>query len=145
MRRRTKSKKKEILKLTVGFLLILLCVAFLSVGKYVYVTSYKITGIDESISPNGEYEVLYQNVGEPDFPFGYAHVRLVLNCKSKTVAKYKFDVANDGCSPTTEQWKVRWKDDCAEVMISGDEQHDVLYSLYFDGTVKTDNFETPSD
>lgn len=119
----------------------LLCVAA-PAGRYVYVTEYKITDIGSSVSPGGEYEIWYQNVGEPDFPFGQAHARLVLRQGRKTVAKQSFDVANDGGMPTDEQWDVQWKVDRAEVTVSGEEQPDHLYVLYFDGSAVSEEPET---
>ena len=127
---------KKTIKCILIIISIILIVFLLFIGRFEYVTRYKITDIDTSVSPNGEYELLYQNVGEPDLPFGYAHVRLVLKKGRETIIKYKFDVADDGGSPTTEQWQVIWKDDRADVLISGEEQPDHLYKLYFNGETK---------
>lgn len=114
----------------------------LLIGSFTYVTRYKITDIDSSTSPNGDYTVLYQNVGEPDWPFGYSHARLVLKHKDKTVSKYKFDVANDGGVLQPDSWSILWKDNCAEVTISGEEQSDVLYILSFDGRIDSVQLDT---
>lgn len=105
----------------------------LLIGSFTYITRYKITDIDSSTSPGGDYEVLYQNVGEPDWPFGYSHARLVLKHRDHTVSKYKFDVANDGGVLHSDSWSVKWKEDSVEITISGEEQSDVLYTLCFDG------------
>lgn len=135
------SGKKRYVKWICGIVSAILISVLLLIGCFVYITRYKITDIDTSVSPDNEYEVLYQNVGEPDWPFGYAHVRIVLRRERKTITKIKCDVANDGASPTAEQWNVNWEDTCAEVMISGEEQQNVLYTLYFDGTIKHESPE----
>ena len=114
----------------------------LLIGSFTYVTGYKITDIDSSASPNGDYTVFYQNVGEPDWPFGYSHARIVLKHKDETVSQYKFDVANDGGVLQSGSWSVLWKDDCAEVTISGEEQRDVLYIFYFDGRTDSVQLDT---
>ena len=47
-------------------------------------------------SPDGEYKIVFQAVGEPDWPFGPSHARIVLKHNGDTVAKRRYDVANDG-------------------------------------------------
>lgn len=121
-------------KRIVGVAAVLLGMVLLLIGSFTYVTRYRITDIDSTVSPDGEYELRYQNVGEPDFPFGYAHARLVLRRGRKTIVERSFDVANDGAAPAAEQWAADWKDDRVEVVISGEEQPDHLYTLFYNGT-----------
>ncbi len=54
----------------------------------------------------------------------------------ETVTKRKFDVANDGGVLHPENWSVRWEENCVNVIISGEEQADELYTYFFDGTVR---------
>ena len=69
--------------------------------------------------------------------FGLTHARLVLKDELGTIAKYSFDVRNDGASVHSDSWQVTWKEDSVEAVISGAEQNDEQYILYFDG--KTDS------
>ena len=101
-------------------------------GSYVYVTKYKITDIDSSVSPDGKYEVLFQSVGDPDWPFGHSHARITLKQDDKTMEQFKLDVANDGGVLHPENWHVSWDDTCVIITISGEEQDDALYTLYYD-------------
>ena len=120
------------------FFIVLLCVAAalsLLWGRFIYVTRYKITEIDAVTSPDGAYEIIFQAVGEPDWPFGYSHARIVLKEGKQTVTKYKFDVANDGGTLDPENWTVQWQDNCVQAVISGEEQRDARYMFYFDGIV----------
>ena len=64
-------------------------------------------------------------------------IRLVLKDESGTITKYHFDVANDGANVHSDSWQVTWKENCVEVVISGEEQNDNQYILYFNG--KTDS------
>lgn len=66
----------------------------LAVG-YFYLT-FHIGDVDTSISPNGEYTLMFQSVGYPEGPCGYAHSRFVLKEGNKTIIKYKFDIDNFG-------------------------------------------------
>lgn len=136
---KNQNKKKRWI---IGILAALLGIVLLLLGSFVYVTKYRITDIDKSASPDGEYEVTYQNIGEPDFPYGYAHARLVLRRGTETIAECRFDVANDGGRPTAVQWVANWTDHCAEVTISGDEQPDRLYMLYYNGMTDWKEAET---
>lgn len=88
--------------------------------------------------------MLLQNIGEPDWPFGYSHARLVLKHKGKTVTRHKFDVANGGIL-CPGSWSATWQDDCVEVTVSTvstEEQRDVFYSLCFDGRTERTQLET---
>ena len=75
---------------------ILVMVVLLPLGYVRYKTRYEAEQISVSTSPDGDYELVIYSVGDPDFPFGAAHGRLVLNGKEKTVAYRSFEVANDG-------------------------------------------------
>ena len=106
-------------------------------GSFTYTTRYKIHEVAYSTSQDGRYVLLFQQVGDPDWPFGHTHARLVLKDESGTITKYHFDVANDGGNVHSDSWQVTWKENCVEVVISGEEQNDNQYILCFDG--KTDS------
>lgn len=111
------------------------------IGLFIYKNEYKITEIDVSESPDGEYELRFQQVGAPEFPFGYTHARLVLKDGRKTIVKYSFDIADDGANAGTRNWQVSWNETSAAVIISGSEQSDCEYDLYFDGTMENHQLE----
>jgi hypothetical protein len=129
-------KAKKILKWGCGIAAVILAALLLLIGSFIYVARYRITEIDAATSPDGTYEIVFQAVGEPDWPFGYSHARIVLKRNGETVTKHKFDVANDGGVLHPENWSVRWEENCVKVMISGEEQPDAFYTYYFDGTVR---------
>lgn len=109
-------------------------VSALTVGCSVYARQYKITDIDSSVSNDGRHEVIFQSVGEPDWPFGSSHAKIILKEENDTVIQYKLDVSNDGGTLSPENWDVKWQEGSVQVVISGEEQNDTLYTLYFDGT-----------
>lgn len=102
-------------------------------GSIVYVSEYRITTIDTSVSPDGAYELVLQAVGEADFPFGSATGRLVLNAGKSKISKTGFELYDDGKSIRGSSWKVTWHEDYVEVLLSGEEQFDEQIILYFDG------------
>lgn len=133
-----KPAPRAILGIIAAIAFILTCL----VGSFVYVTRYKINPVDTSTSPDGTYELSFQQVGDPDFPFGYTHARLVLKNGRTTVIKRSFDIADDGANAGANNWNVNWKEDSVEVIIYGDEQSDILYILNFDGTHDSKQLDT---
>lgn len=131
-----KEIKKSAVRGILGALATINILIVILAGSFTYVTRYKIHDLACSTSKDGTYLLLFQQVGDPDWPFGHTHARLILKEESGTIAKYPFDVANDGCVLDQENWSVNWEETCVKVIISGDEQPDELYTLYFDG--KTD-------
>ena len=134
--------KKSSVRLILGILVVFSLTIAIAAGCFIYVTRYKPNVVASSASPDGQYELLFQQIGEPNWPFGHTHARLVLKDKSKTVAKHSFDVANDGGIIDAENWKVTWKENCVEAVISGEEQNDNQFILFFNG--KTDSKLNPA-
>ena len=132
-RERKTMKAKKIIKAVCCIVAVIIAAALVLIGRFTYVTKYKITDIDSSISGDGLHEVLFQAVGEADFPFGSTHARIVLKNGSRTVTKYCFDVENDGGILYPNNWDVSWEEDRVNVTVSGEEQDDILYVFYFDG------------
>lgn len=131
-----KVKKGQFLKVAAcvaGGMALLMLLVFIS---FRYVTKYKKTDIGSSFSPDGEYEVIFQSVGEPEWPYGRSPAALVLKKGGKVVTDHRIDVLNDGGMLTDENFSASWQDDCAVVTVSGEEQDDIFYYLVFDGTVR---------
>lgn len=112
-------------------------------GSFTYVTRLKIHEVASYTSPDGKHELLFQQEGDPDWPFGYTHARLVLKDESKAIVKFRFDVANDGGSVDSDSCHVTWEDTYVEAVISGEEQPDAQYILYFDGETTSVETKTP--
>lgn len=73
-------------------------------------------------SKNGQQVVICQ-VGEPDFPFGYAHYKVY------GPSDFSVDVADDGGKGSYE---VSWQADSVTVTFRGEEQSDAVYVLPFE-------------
>ena len=129
-------KARKIIKRLCGIAAVILAVLLLLIGIFVYDMRYRISDIDAATSPDGKHEIVFQTVGEPDWPFGYSHARIVLKRNGETVTKQKFDVANDGGVLHPENWSVRWEENCVKVIISGEEQPDARYTYFFVGAVR---------
>ena len=112
---------------------ILVMVVLLPLGYVRYKTRYEAEQISTSTSPDGDYELVIYSVGDPDFPFGAAHGRLMLKDKEKTVAYRSFEVANDGVRFYDGDLETTWYIDRVEVVVSGSEQRDELVTMRFNG------------
>ena len=134
--------KKPAVRGTLGVMVLINIMIVVLAGSFAYTTKYKIHEVADSTSQDGKYVLLFQQVGDPDWPFGHTHARIVLNGESGTIAKYSFDVANDGGNVHPDSWQVTWRDNCVEVVISGEEQNDNQYVLYFNGEKDSDQLET---
>lgn len=136
--------KKPAIRGFLGILALINIMIVILVGSFTYNTKYKIHEVAYSTSEDGKYVLLFQQVGDPDWPFGHTHARLVLKDDSGTIAKYSFDVANDGANVRSDSWQVAWKENCIEAVISGEEQSDIRYILYFDGKTDSVQLDTPT-
>lgn len=114
----------------------------LASGLLLYNINYKTTDIDVSESPDGAYELHFQQIGEPDWPFDSTHARLVLESNGKTVTTCSFDIANDGKNLSPENWETTWGNNHASATIFGEEQSDYRYNLSLDGEIEELQLDT---
>ena len=133
---------KKTFKIVLVICAIMALALFLLVGSITYIIHYKIHEIDTSVSPDGKYELILQQVGDPDWPFGSTHARVVLKEGDKIIKKYRFDVHNDGCNISDNSWIVNWYDNSVTYLIYAEEQSDQLYRICFDGTTFAKSLNT---
>lgn len=81
------------------------------------------------------YSVELISKGAP-FSFGPESGKVVLKESKLKICSADFILANDGVPMSEENWKVNWKDDCVEITITGDEQEDEIFEMYYNGDVK---------
>lgn len=132
------SKRGAVLAVCSTALLMVLGLAALllfAVGTFLYRTAWAKTEVMTVLSPDGEYRLEISMEGEPDWPFGPTHCRFDLWEGRRRIAKHRFLVRNDGVAVSPNQFSVRWFANHAAVAVSGEEQPDVMYRLYWDGTV----------
>ena len=134
--------KKPAVRVILGMVAFFNILFMILVGSFTYTTRYKIHDVASYTSPNGKYELLFQQVGDPDWPFGHTHARLVLQDEAGTIAKYSFDIADDGANASSDLCQVTWKATQVEAVISGEEQNDNQYILYFNGKTNSNQLDT---
>ena len=124
---------KKIMKFVLGFVAATFIIIAVFWGRFVYVSNYKVTEADTSVSPDGTYELVLQAVGEADFSFGSASGRLILYEGKSRISQADFELFDDGRSIRSSIWEVTWHEDYVAVILSGDEQLDEQIILFFDG------------
>ena len=124
---------KKIMKVILGVMAVVFIIIVVFWVSIMYVSDYKITTVDTSVSPDETYELVLQAVGEADFPFGSASGRLTLYEGKSKISKADFEMFDDGGCIRSSIWEVTWHEDCVKVILSGDEQIDEQIILYFDG------------
>ena len=84
-------------------------------------------------SPDGEYILVFEQMGSPQWPFGPVDVRLTLkNHKGKTIKRVSTQVHNDGGS--ADEWNVKsidWNEDTVVVTLRGAEMEDKEVSIAY--------------
>lgn len=128
---------KKILRWLMGILLATILFGSLLLGSFIYLTKYKMTTIDRSISPNGVYTLEFKSVGEPDWPFGDSHAQIILKKRKAVIDKTKIAIANDGKSLSKANWSVDWKQAYVIVTIVGEEQPEQSVTLHFEEKTNT--------
>ncbi len=123
----------KLIKIAAGVIAVVFIIAIVFRGSIVYVSDYRITTIDTSVSPDGIYELVLQAVGEVDFSLGSATGRLVLNEGKNNISKTDFQLYDGGGNIRSSIWEVTWHEDHVEVILSGADQIEEQITLYFDG------------
>jgi len=77
-------------------------------------------------SPDGEYSLIFEQIGDPAWPYGSADVRLTLkdhNCKM--IGCISTHIQNDGWDASEHSVvSVSWNDDAVVVVLCGSEMQD---------------------
>ena len=77
-------------------------------------------------SPDTEYSLVFEQMGDPAWPFGPADVRLTLkNSNGKVINRISTQVFNDGGSAS--EWNIKsisWDNDVVIVILQGAEMED---------------------
>ena len=84
------------------------------------------TDVAKVESPDGNYVLIYQQVGDPEWPFGSTDVRLVLKDRDgRKIASVNTSIADDGSAASEMNIKsVEWKEKAVVVVLQASEMDD---------------------
>lgn len=85
-------------------------------------------------SPDGQYTLVFEQMGDPGWPFGPADVRLTLkNSHGKRIGRVSAQVFNDGGNAGEQNvGSVSWNDDGVIVVLRSAEAEDQEISILYD-------------
>ena len=103
-----------------------------------HTTRWKLTDIGIETSPDGRYSILFQEKGEPDWPFGKSHARITVYDGKQVIKKFDEDVADDGGRFQKSNYFVDWLSTGVVITFHGSEQHDQEVIVMYDGSDHSD-------
>ena len=91
----------------------------------------EIKNISTSVSPNGKYEAILQQVGDPVWPFGSTSLKVVIKNieTNKNIDVIESSVSDDGSNLFDKNWEVVWYDTDVDIILKGSEQQDAIHTV----------------
>ncbi len=123
---------------SIGVLLGVLALAAAGLfAGHVYRTEYREAAVCTYLSPDGAYVLEVRSVGEPDFPFGSAHVRMRLKNGGKELCRADAEIANDGgwARESDRTTSAIGGFSSVRVTVHSEEAPDAVYRMASDGAV----------
>lgn len=101
------------------------------IGWFIYSTQYKLTDTGTEISPDGKYIVVFQMVGEPEWPFGATSVKVTVKETedNRQLKVIDTSIQDDGAILSEYNWDVVWQSNIVKITLKGSEQEDVIYAV----------------
>lgn len=92
-----------------------------------------LKGIATYNSPNGEYSLVFEQMGDPQWPFGPTDVRLTLkNRDGKIIERISTHLSDDGANAGEHNIvSVSWNDDAVTVVLRASEMEDMEVSIAY--------------
>ena len=124
-------------------LIILLAVVTLTIGMFLFIGALWSGVLNFLLpkeiatyhSPDGEYSLVFEQMGDPAWPFGPTDVRLTLkNNNGKIIERVSTQLNDDGTNASENNIaSVSWNDDGVVVVLRASEMKDKEVSIAYDG------------
>lgn len=123
---------KKIWKIILGLFITFFIIIIALIAIFVYITKIRITDVAEFANEENTYKIIFQAVGEPEWPFGRTKVKVTLiNSNNKKINSFEEYISDDGAVARKENIKVNWYDDYVEITLIGGEQKDDIHQLKY--------------
>lgn len=122
--------KKTIKIILIIFIVIIIFITIF-ISHFIYLEKYKLSDVGIEKSENEKYEVLFQMIGQPNWPFGSTAVQITVknNDTGKIIQKIQDNIEDDGGIFRKENWNIEWKNDIVIITLKGEEQKDKIYTV----------------
>lgn len=122
----------KICKILSKIFLIVFIIICILISIFVYITKIRITDVAEFVNEENKYKIIFQAVGEPEWPFGRTRVKVTLvNSNNKKINSFKEYISDDGAVARESNIKVNWHDEYVEIILMGGEQEDDIHQLKY--------------
>lgn len=119
-------------KILFGIFITFIAIIIILIARFVYITEFRITDVAEFVNENNKYKIIFQAVGEPEWPFGRTKVKVTLvNAKNRKIKSFEEYISDDGATAREENIEVNWNTDYVEVILRGGEQEDDVHKLRY--------------
>ena len=100
------------------------------IGALNFVLSKEISTYN---SPDGEYSLVFEQMGDPQWPFGPTDVRLTLKSRDgKIIERVSTQLMDDGANASEHNIaSISWKDDAVVVVLRASEMEDKEVSIAY--------------
>lgn len=123
---------KKIGKIILGLFITFFIIIIALIAIFVYITKIRITDVAEFANEENTYKIIFQAVGEPEWPFGRTKVKVTLiNSNNKKINSFEEYISDDGAVARKENIKVNWYDEYVEITLIGGEQKDDIHQLKY--------------
>ncbi|HJJ04782.1 MAG TPA: hypothetical protein OIM45_02750 [Clostridiaceae bacterium] len=123
---------KKFGKILLRIFLTFIVIVAIIIAIVLYITEIRITDVAEFVNEENKYKVIFQAVGEPEWPFGRTKVKVTLvNDKNKKIKSFKEYISDDGAVAREENIDVNWYANYVEVILKGGEQEDSMHKLEY--------------
>ena len=123
---------KKFGKILIRIIITFLIIISIFIAIFVYIIKIRITDVAEFVNEKNNYKIIFQEVGEPEWPFGRTKVKVTLvNSNNKRLKSFEEYISDDGAVAREENIKVNWYDDYVEIVLMGGEQEDDVHKLKY--------------
>ncbi len=123
---------KKIIKPILIILLVIFVIFSILGLSFIYITEIRVTDIEKYTNSLNGYTVLFQAVGEPDWPFGDTKVKVsLLDENDKEIDSFIESISDDGSMARDSNIDIEWFDTFVQITLSGSEQSDEIYDIQY--------------
>lgn len=125
-------------------LIILSITIALLIGAYIFIVAFWNGAFNFMLpneivtynSPDGEYSLVFEQTGDPEWPFGATDVRLTLKDRNgKIIERVSTQLNDDGANASEHNIaSISWNDDAVIVILRASEMKDKEVSISYDNS-----------
>ncbi len=117
---------KNIKRSLIIVLVCLIIVIVASISLFYYSNHVRVKSVDTVYSPNGEYTLVLQQVGQPYGLLGPVDANIILKKNEEKIEKHKTSIHTDGAQLNEFYWDIEWLEDKVVITLLGEDGSEVI-------------------